>query len=151
MIRCISPSIEEPIGNTYIYFLSLHPMPKHFPYTISHTYMTYIFSHLGNTPNLRRIIPIGHPETLSKHELLNCIKSLSICLGKGGFDANVWVISLLDVIDISMIHVTYNPMEGVLFFVVGPCPVDRYIWGDDYLEPPWGSKPTDGCCDPNQG
>jgi hypothetical protein len=31
----------------------------------------------------------------------------------------------LDVI----ILVTYEPLEGVLVVVVGPCPVDRYTWG----------------------
>jgi hypothetical protein len=30
-----------------------------------------------------------------------------------------------------MIPVTYDPMEGVLFVVVGTHPTDRYIWGDD--------------------
>jgi hypothetical protein len=80
---------------------------------------------------LRRIIPIRHPKTLSKPELLNCITSLSICLGKGWFDAHVWVTLLLDVIEIAMIPVTYEPMEGILVVVAGPCPVDRYIWGYD--------------------
>jgi hypothetical protein len=93
--------------------------------------MTYIVSHLGNTPNLRRIIPIGHPETFSKPDLLNCIKSLRICLDKGGFDAHIWVILLFDVIEIAMIPVTYEPLEGVLVVVAGPFPVDRYIWGND--------------------
>jgi hypothetical protein len=37
---------------------------------------------------------------------------------------------MFDVIDIVMILVTYEPMEGVNFFVSGPCPMDRYIWGD---------------------
>jgi hypothetical protein len=81
--------------------------------------MNWIGSHLGNTPNLRRIGPIGHPETLSKPDLLNCITSLSIFLGKGGFDAHVWVISLSDVIEIAMILVTYELLEGVPFVVAG--------------------------------
>jgi hypothetical protein len=131
MTRCSSPSTEAPTRKTYISLLSLHPLPKHFPYTISHTYMTYIVSHLGNTPNLRTIIPIGHPETFSKPVLLNWIMSLSICLGKRVFNAHVWVISLLYVIDIAMIHVTYEPIKGVLGVVAGLCLVDRYIWGDD--------------------
>jgi hypothetical protein len=92
MKRCNSPSTEAPTGKTYISLLSLDPLTKNFPYTISHTYITYIGIHLGNTPNLRRIISIGHLETLSKPDLLNCITSLSMCLGKGGFDAHVWVI-----------------------------------------------------------
>jgi hypothetical protein len=59
---------------------------------------------------MRRIRPIGHPKTLSKPGLLSSITSLSICLGKGGFDAHVWVTLLLDVIEIVMIPVTYDPM-----------------------------------------
>jgi hypothetical protein len=35
------------------------------------------------------------------------------------------------VIDIAMNIVTYEPMEGILVVVAGPCPMDRYIWGDD--------------------
>jgi hypothetical protein len=93
--------------------------------------MTYIGSHLGNNPNLRRISPIGHLETFSKPELLNCIMFLSICLGKREFDAHVWVICLLYVIEISMIPVTYEPLEGVVVVVAGPCPMDRYLWGND--------------------
>jgi len=92
MTRCNSPSTKTPIGKIYISQLSLHPMPKHFPHTTSYVYMTWIGSHPGNTPNFKRIIPIGHLETFSKPDLLNCIISLSICLGKGGFDAHVWVI-----------------------------------------------------------
>jgi hypothetical protein len=80
---------------------------------------------------LRRIIPIGHPETLSKPGLLNCITSLSIFMGKGGCDEHVWVILLLDMIDIVMIPVTYEPMEGVLVFVIGPCPMEKNIRGND--------------------
>ena len=34
-------------------------------------------------------------------------------------------------IDIAMIPVTYEPMEGVLLIVAGPHPTDRYTWGDD--------------------
>jgi len=30
-----------------------------------------------------------------------------------------------------MILVTYDPMEGILVFVAGKCPMDKYIWGDD--------------------
>ena len=70
----------------------MHPMPKHLPFTTSYTYVIWTRSHLGNTPNLWRISPIRHPETFSKPILLNCIMSLSICLGKGGFNAHVWVI-----------------------------------------------------------
>jgi hypothetical protein len=81
---------------------------------------------------LKRISPIGHPDTLSKPDLSNYITSLSICLGKGGFDAHdVWVILLLDMIDISIVHATYDPMEGVLFVASRPFPMDRYILGDD--------------------
>jgi hypothetical protein len=138
MTRCNSPSTEAPTGKTYISLLSLHPLPKHFNYTISHIYMTKIGIHMGNTPKLRRIIPIGHPETLSKSDLLNCITSSIIFLGKKGFDAHVWVILLLDVIDIAMIHVTYHPMQGILVVDARPCSVDMYIWGYDYLGPPWG-------------
>jgi hypothetical protein len=97
------------------------PMPPH-----TQTYMTYIGSHLGNTPNLKRIIPIIHHETLSKPELLNYITYFSICLGKGGFHVDVWVILLLVVIEISMIPVTYEPREGVPAIVVGLFLVDRY-------------------------
>jgi hypothetical protein len=68
------------------------PLSQPFPYTISYTYMTYIGIHLKNTPILRRISPIEHPETLYKPSLLNYIMFLSICLDKGGFDAHVWVI-----------------------------------------------------------
>jgi hypothetical protein len=119
MISCSSPSRETPTCKTYISLLSLHTLPKHFPYAISHTYTTYIGYHLGNTLNLRRISSIGHPETLSKPGLLNCIMFLSICLGKWGFDAHVWVIVLLDLIDIAMIPVTYEPLEGVLVAAAG--------------------------------
>jgi hypothetical protein len=56
---------------------------------------------------------------------------LSICLGKGVFSAHVWVILLLDVIDIAMISVTYEPREGVLFVTTRPFSLDRYIWGDN--------------------
>jgi hypothetical protein len=35
------------------------------------------------------------------------------------------------VIDIAMIPMTYEPMEGILVVAAGPCPTDRYIWGDD--------------------
>jgi hypothetical protein len=62
------------------------------PHATSYTYVTWIGSHLGNTPNLRRISPIRHLVTFSKLDLLDCITSLSICMGKGGFDAYVWVI-----------------------------------------------------------
>ena len=46
-------------------------------------------------------------------------------------------------IDIAMIPRTNEPMEGEVFLCAGPCPtdryqVDRYTWGDDYFEPPWG-------------
>jgi hypothetical protein len=37
----------------------------------------------------------------------------------------------LDVIDIAMIPVTYEPMESVLVVVAGPHPTNRYTWGDD--------------------
>jgi hypothetical protein len=37
-----------------------------------------------------------------------------------------------------MIPMTYETMEGVIFVTVGPCLIDRYIWGDDYLGTPWG-------------
>ena len=53
--------------------------------------------------------------------------SLRICLGKGGFDAHLWVILILDVIDIPMIPVNYEPLEGILFVVAGLYLVDRYI------------------------
>jgi hypothetical protein len=33
--------------------------------------------------------------------------------------------------NIAMISVTYEPMEGVFVDVAGPHPMDRYIWGDD--------------------
>jgi hypothetical protein len=36
-----------------------------------------------------------------------------------------------------MIPMNYDPMEGVLIVVVGPCPTDRYIWGDDEFGPPY--------------
>jgi hypothetical protein len=49
----------------------------------------------------------------------------------GGFYADVWINLLLDVIGIAMIPVNYEPMEGILIFVAGPCPTDRYIWVDD--------------------
>jgi hypothetical protein len=75
-----------------------------------------------------RISSIGNPETLSKPDLLKCITSLRIWLGKGRFDAHVWVILLLDVIDIVMILVTYEPMGGIIFATTGPSPVDMYIW-----------------------
>ena len=39
-------------------------------------------------------------------------------------------------IDIVMIPVTYEPMEGILVVVVGPHLTYRYTWGDDYLGPP---------------
>jgi hypothetical protein len=48
-----------------------------------------------------------------------------------------------DVIDIAMIPVTYDPMEGVVFDVqeyarqIGTM-LDRYTWGDDLFIPPWG-------------
>jgi hypothetical protein len=45
----------------------------------------------GSAPHLRMISPIGHSETLTKPNLLNSITSLSICMGRGGFDALVWV------------------------------------------------------------
>ena len=130
MTRCSSPFIEAPTCKTYISLLSLHPLPKHPLHHLMHLLDLDWYS-LGNTPHLRKIIPIGHLETLSKPGLLNCIMSLSICLGKGGFDAHVWVTLLLDVIDISMIQVTYEPMEGVLVVVVGPHPTDMYTWRDD--------------------
>jgi hypothetical protein len=41
-----------------------------------------------------RIIPIGHHETFSKYDLLECITALKICLGEGEFDGHVWVILL---------------------------------------------------------
>jgi hypothetical protein len=93
--------------------------------------MTQIGSLLGNTSSLRRIIPIGHPETFSKPDFLNYITYLSICLGKGGFDAHVWVILLLDVIGIDMIPMTYVSLEGILFVVARIFLIDRYIWGND--------------------
>jgi hypothetical protein len=92
MTRCNSPSTKAPTGKIYISLLALHPMTKDLPHATSYTYMTWIGSHLGNTPNLRRISPIGHLETFSKPDLLNYMTSLSICLGKVGFDAHVWVI-----------------------------------------------------------
>ena len=39
---------------------------------------------------------------------------------------------------ITMILVTYEPMEGVLVVAAGPCPTDRYTWGDDQFGPPQG-------------
>jgi hypothetical protein len=42
------------------------------------------------------------------------------------------------VIDISMIPVNYDPMEGIIFVVAGPFSMDRYIRGDDWFIPPWG-------------
>jgi hypothetical protein len=47
------------------------------------------------------------------------------------------------VIDISIIPVTYEPMEGIFVDVSGPYPMagtqmDRYTWGDDQFRPPWG-------------
>jgi hypothetical protein len=33
------------------------------------------------------------------------------------------------VIGIAMIHVTYEPMEGVFVDVARPYPMDRYTWG----------------------
>jgi hypothetical protein len=69
------------------------PFAQTFPLRhFTHAYMTLIGYHMVNTPKLRRISPIGHLETFSKPNLLNCIMSLSICRGKGGFDAHVWVI-----------------------------------------------------------
>jgi hypothetical protein len=82
-------------------------------------------------PHLSRIIPTGHLDTLSKPRLLNIITSLSTCLGKGGFDAHVWVTLLLDVIDIAMILVTYEPMKGVICFSAGPWLNHNYIWEHD--------------------
>jgi hypothetical protein len=66
----------------------------------------------------------------SPNRLVKLHNVLNICLGKGGFDANFWVIRLLDVIDIAMIPMTYEPLEGVLVVAAGICPVDRYIWGN---------------------
>ena len=46
-------------------------------------------------------------------------------------------------IDIAMILVTYDPMEGVAVDVqeharqIGTR-LDRYTWGDDHFIPPWG-------------
>jgi hypothetical protein len=40
------------------------------------------------------------------------------------------------VIDIAMISVTYEPMKRVLVDVLGPHPMDRYTWEDDYFGPP---------------
>ena len=34
-------------------------------------------------------------------------------------------------IDIAMITVTYESMEGIFVDIAGPDPMDRYIWGDD--------------------
>jgi hypothetical protein len=97
-------------GNNGIYekvqlvlYKDTHMSDLHFPvisaphaqtlsHTTSYTYMTWIGSHLGNTPNLRRISPIGHPVTFFKPNLLDCITYLRIFLGKGGFDAHFWVI-----------------------------------------------------------
>jgi hypothetical protein len=83
-----------------------------------------------------RITPIGHHDTFTKPDLLNCITSLIIYMGKGGFDTHVWVILLLYVIGIAMIPVTYEHLEGVLVVPTGLFPMDRYIWGNDYLGPP---------------
>jgi hypothetical protein len=53
--------------------------------------------------------------------------SLSICLGKGGFDANV-LGKLIIGFDLHvMIPLTYEPLEGVLVVVVGPFSMDRYM------------------------
>jgi hypothetical protein len=35
------------------------------------------------------------------------------------------------VIDIDMILLTYEPLEGILVVVAGLFLVDRYIWGND--------------------
>jgi hypothetical protein len=37
--------------------------------------------------------------------------------------------------NIAIIPVTYDPMEGVIFVVAGPHPMDRYTWGYDYFKP----------------
>jgi hypothetical protein len=36
---------------------------------------------------------------------------------------------LLDMTNIAMIPVNYDPMEGILVVIAGPCPTDRYTWG----------------------
>ena len=51
----------------------MHPMPKDLPHTTSYTYMIWTRSHLGNTPNLREVSPIGLPETFSKPKLSNLL------------------------------------------------------------------------------
>jgi hypothetical protein len=67
-------------GKTYISLSSLHPLPKHPLHHLMHLHDLY-WSSPRNTPHLRRISPIRHPENLSKPGLLNSITSLSICLG----------------------------------------------------------------------
>jgi hypothetical protein len=47
------------------------------------------------------------------------------------------------VIDIAMIHVTDEPMEGISFDVQDHARwrdtiLDRYTWEDDQFGPPWG-------------
>ena len=46
-------------------------------------------------------------------------------------------------IDIAMILVTYEPTKGVVVDVQDHAQrtgtiLDRYTWGDDQFEPPWG-------------
>jgi hypothetical protein len=37
-----------------------------------------------------------------------------------------------------MIPMTSELLEGILVVVAGFFPMDRYIWGNDYVGPPWG-------------
>jgi hypothetical protein len=91
--------------------------------------MTWNRFNLGNTPNLREVSPIGHPKTLSKTNLSDCITSLRIHLGLRGVLCTC-LGNLIFGCDLhAMILVTYEPLEGLLVVPAGPCPVDRYIEG----------------------
>jgi len=50
-----------------------------------------------------------------------------------------------------MIHVAYEPMEGVLVVAAGPCPMTG-TYGEMIISDLHGAKiPPNGCCDPSQG
>jgi hypothetical protein len=53
--------------------------------------MIWINIQWENELELRDTIPIGHPETIPNPILFKLHHVLSICLGLGEFDANVWV------------------------------------------------------------
>jgi hypothetical protein len=50
-----------------------------------------------------------------------------------------------------MIHVTYDPIEGVLVVIAGTFLVDMYIWGDDFLGLPQDKIPYMDVVTPARG